>query len=379
MKDMMTSKDWMPKYAGEHEDIDYKDMLRSDFADGEKSASEASVAAAKKTDGSEPSDYMSEYFKKIGVAAGNGASPSPRMNLPSYKIPLTRASSRQSSLASGGGKLSALPSFDLLPLTRSRSRQSSVTSPGGKLLSGPSSDFKMSVDIGSFDALTSRPLTRSSSRQSSLASRSKLPTSGASNDNFKMSVDLTSLGLTMDPLIMSRSVDTVGSNNNTAMMSTNESSAAQQILALKELHRKEATEESARKKTTTKEKRKRPPRRPKEPLTKEYVEPRENDVLLGRGGRSNHHVGNKYYRAKTEEMRDEYRAAKKEDKTEISQRLVDWVLNEQKANFLNLDTSTDKWYIIHDNTQRRRKASQALREHMTLEEREQRKKGGARR
>jgi hypothetical protein len=132
-----------------------------------------------------------------------------------------------------------------------------------------------------------------------------------------------------------------------------------------------------------------------------YVsEIRPTDVLLGRGGRSNHHPGNIAYRKQVGDLREWYRTSKdKRVKTDLSQLLVDWVQKENSGRFLQLETTNstlssspqdvaaaitnttttttnnnngDQWYIV-SNVVARRKAAQALREHMTLEERKARR------
>jgi len=141
------------------------------------------------------------------------------------------------------------------------------------------------------------------------------------------------------------------------------------ILALAE---KNKAEEAQRKKTQKAQRSKNSKasqqRRFREPIVKEYVTPSDNDVLLGRGGRSNHHPGNKAYRDKVGEIRDNYRSSEKNAKTDLSQDLVNWVQQEQQGRFLKQDDDK-KWYVV-TNIVARRKASQALREHMTKEERE---------
>merc|ERR1711976_594083 len=70
---------------------------------------------------------------------------------------------------------------------------------------------------------------------------------------------------------------------------------------LPELAKEDASAGQLRKKTqskttegnpTLKKKRKRKPRKKVVPENKVYVEPKDADVLCGRGGRSNHHIGN---------------------------------------------------------------------------------------
>jgi len=108
-------------------------------------------------------------------------------------------------------------------------------------------------------------------------------------------------------------------------------------------------------------------RRKKEPHVLVYVEhPTELDVLLGRGGRSNHHRGNKRYRDEVGNLQQWYKSSPKNEKTDLSQCLVNYV-HSYGGRFLKLD-ATNKWYIV-TNLVARRKASQALREHATPEER----------
>lgn len=108
-----------------------------------------------------------------------------------------------------------------------------------------------------------------------------------------------------------------------------------------------------------KKKRKRKPRKKIVPKEKLYVEPNDNDVLLGRGGRSNHHPGNKRYREEVKNLQSWYMNIKdKDEKTDLSQCLVDYVHNYQ-GRFLEKDS--EGWYEV-PNIVARRKASQALRE-----------------
>ena len=101
---------------------------------------------------------------------------------------------------------------------------------------------------------------------------------------------------------------------------------------------------------------------------KVYYEPTDADVLLGRGGRANNHVGNKRYLELKDAMQERYMAADKNEKTEISQELVDIIRNEYKGRFLKLDPDTNQWYEV-DNHLARKKASQTLREINTAEKR----------
>lgn len=99
---------------------------------------------------------------------------------------------------------------------------------------------------------------------------------------------------------------------------------------------------------------------------KNYFEPTENDVLLGRGGRANNHPGNKKYLDLKDSIQDRYMKADKNEKTAISQELVDIVKKEWGAKFLKLDPDTNRWYEV-DNVVARKKCSQSLREVNTAE------------
>jgi len=115
-----------------------------------------------------------------------------------------------------------------------------------------------------------------------------------------------------------------------------------------------------------KKKRKRAPRKKIIPLNKKYLEPTDKDVLMGRGGKSNHHPGNMRYRAEIDRLQERYKKTDdKEEKTNISERLV---LDVQSygGNFLEKDDNG--WYII-DSVVARRKVSQALREDKDPEKR----------
>lgn len=104
-----------------------------------------------------------------------------------------------------------------------------------------------------------------------------------------------------------------------------------------------------------------------DPKVKVFVNPTPEDVLMGRGGRTNHHPGNHRYLQTKEAMQDKYMQASKDKKTSISQELVDLV-NGWGGRFLKLDTPSDQWYEVA-NVVARKKASQSLREINTAAER----------
>lgn len=124
---------------------------------------------------------------------------------------------------------------------------------------------------------------------------------------------------------------------------------------------------------TKKRKRK---KRPKVvPTHKQYVEITQHDVLLGRGGKSNHHPGNKRYRDEIMASRPLYAAlTTDEEKTAMSQTVVD-VIEQMGGRFLEEDKAKENgknislgWYVV-PNIVARRKASQALREDSDPEKR----------
>ena len=104
------------------------------------------------------------------------------------------------------------------------------------------------------------------------------------------------------------------------------------------------------------------------PIHKEYIaQYSDSDVLFGRGGRSNHHPGNKIYRDIVTERQPHYRTCDKNQKTRVAQSIVDYI---QKAGgrFLELDREVVRWYVV-PNIVARRKVGQALRENNTEEAR----------
>lgn len=101
---------------------------------------------------------------------------------------------------------------------------------------------------------------------------------------------------------------------------------------------------------------------------KEYIEGdfTEVDVLMGRGGLANKHPGNQAFLGEKERLQDRYLAASKNDKTGISQELVDGI-HARGGRFIKQDNS-GQWYEVDDRTARK-KGSQTLREINTAESR----------
>jgi len=128
----------------------------------------------------------------------------------------------------------------------------------------------------------------------------------------------------------------------------------------------ESVAKSSRTKDAPKRKRKRAPRKKIIPTNKRYMIPTENDVLMGRGGKSNHHPGNMQYRAEIERVQEQYKKTDdKDEKTSMSEKLVQHVQS-YGGNFLEKDDQG--WYVI-DDIVARRKVSQALREDKDPEKR----------
>ena len=93
----------------------------------------------------------------------------------------------------------------------------------------------------------------------------------------------------------------------------------------------------------------------------EPCEPNENDILLGRGGLSNHHIGNIRYRQYIEDFKPYYqRLNTKDEKKELSQVFCNFV-HDYGGRFLEQDPESDAW-IEAQNNKARKKCSQALRE-----------------
>eukprot|EP00980_Cylindrotheca_fusiformis_P024376 scaffold11809_cov128-Cylindrotheca_fusiformis.AAC.15 len=89
--------------------------------------------------------------------------------------------------------------------------------------------------------------------------------------------------------------------------------------------------------------------------------PSDSDILCGRGGRSNHHVGNKRYRQVVAEMKASYRTiGSKSAKTDLSRAIVEHVKS-YGGRFLKLDKDSGM-YVVLSQSEARKKTSQALRE-----------------
>jgi hypothetical protein len=109
-----------------------------------------------------------------------------------------------------------------------------------------------------------------------------------------------------------------------------------------------------------------------EPDIKHYLDEDEIsdcDVLCGRGGRSNHFPGNKFYLAKIAETKATYHQCElKSEKTRVAQSVVDYINHERKGRFLELEKESGRWFIVSNRTART-KAGQALRDNNSPEAR----------
>jgi hypothetical protein len=97
------------------------------------------------------------------------------------------------------------------------------------------------------------------------------------------------------------------------------------------------------------------------------------DVLLGRGGLVNFHPGNQAYLEYKERLQPRYLAASKEEKTAISQELVDTVQKWGGRFMKQSENDSSVWFEV-DNLKARKKASQTLREINTPEHRAYKRK-----
>lgn len=96
-----------------------------------------------------------------------------------------------------------------------------------------------------------------------------------------------------------------------------------------------------------------------------------NDVLCGRGGLTNSHVGNKRFRDVVSEYQMEYLKARKNDKKDIARKIVARI-DENGGRFLQRSQSSDDWCVA---TEKRalEKTSQALREGLDVRHKKFRK------
>jgi hypothetical protein len=91
--------------------------------------------------------------------------------------------------------------------------------------------------------------------------------------------------------------------------------------------------------------------------------PHLHDVLCGRGGGTNNHIGNEKFRALVQAQKVRYLESSKRDKLQVSRDIVRAVRAQNPpGRFLNRDESSDGRYYEIGNRKAREKTSQALRE-----------------
>ncbi|KAL3913380.1 MAG: hypothetical protein SGILL_006516 [Bacillariaceae sp.] len=103
-----------------------------------------------------------------------------------------------------------------------------------------------------------------------------------------------------------------------------------------------------------------PPGQDEEASTKDITDPRETDVLCGRGGAALRHPGNQTYRRLVNLNKGLYITCLKTEKLKISRSIVA-AIREQKGRFLEREAKKGTWYDIGDK-KAIEKTSQALRE-----------------
>mmetsp|Transcript_22772 Transcript_22772/g.34454 ORF Transcript_22772/g.34454 Transcript_22772/m.34454 type:complete len:341 (-) Transcript_22772:72-1094(-) len=96
--------------------------------------------------------------------------------------------------------------------------------------------------------------------------------------------------------------------------------------------------------------------------SEEDIEPHENDILMGRGGKNNQHVGNEKLRGFARLESENYRVASKKGKSNISRELVKKVRElDPPGRFLRKNNLTGEWEDVGDDIARE-KTSQVLRD-----------------
>ena len=92
-----------------------------------------------------------------------------------------------------------------------------------------------------------------------------------------------------------------------------------------------------------------------------------NDVLSGRGGATNNHVGNKKFRLIVAEYQEVYLQARKKEKAGIARQIVNRI-HQNGGRFLKRDESNNTWVEVPAN-KAVAKTSQALREGLDVKHR----------
>jgi len=106
-------------------------------------------------------------------------------------------------------------------------------------------------------------------------------------------------------------------------------------------------------------------------LIEQNITPRNEDVLFGRGGRTNHHPGNIRLREVVKQYQEAYRLAKKIDKPKISKLIVAALRTANPpSRFLRWNEQFNQWVDVGD-----RRATEKVSQ--TLREKERGNKGGS--
>jgi len=88
-----------------------------------------------------------------------------------------------------------------------------------------------------------------------------------------------------------------------------------------------------------------------------------NDVLCGRGGLTNHHPGNVFFRRMVRMRQEDYLRASKRDKAGVARDIVDTIRKlDPPGRFLKKDSTNPGMWVEIGNRKAREKTSQALRE-----------------
>mmetsp|Transcript_27744 Transcript_27744/g.41983 ORF Transcript_27744/g.41983 Transcript_27744/m.41983 type:complete len:312 (-) Transcript_27744:388-1323(-) len=96
------------------------------------------------------------------------------------------------------------------------------------------------------------------------------------------------------------------------------------------------------------------------------IKPHENDILMGRGGKNNQHIGNEKLRGLARVQSENYRVASKKGKSSISRELVKQVRSmKPPGRFLKKDSETGVWEDVGDDIARE-KTSQVLRDAVSI-------------
>jgi len=98
-------------------------------------------------------------------------------------------------------------------------------------------------------------------------------------------------------------------------------------------------------------------------LSNDASVPTDSDVLFGRGGRTNHHPGNKRLRTIVDQYKVAYERARKTDKPRYAKAIVQALRQHATApsRFLRIDEKTNQWVDVGDR-RAAEKVSQTLRE-----------------